>query len=765
MCAIVIVPVFERPDYARLCMEGVERFTDHPYRLISLDHTNDLASVAEGDYVVFLDNDSIVTDGWLRRMVQCAESASDVAMVAATSNHASSGPQLKQDARYKDVRELQAYAKDLAERHQGDYFEFPRVSGPCVLVKRKVMDALNLWNEAFRSNSADDVCLRVQRAGYRCLVARDVYIHSFNERPLAYDKDPYIALAREKVLAKKERPLVSVIIPTRNRPDSLAKALRSALEQSYNHFEILVVNDGGVDVGHVIAPLNRSNQITYLNLETRIGQAGARNVALKAAKGKYVAYLDDDDIYYPNHLETLISFLETTSYKAAYTDAYRSAQEFDDKGNCVAIKRDVPHSLDFNAACLLVDNYIPLICLMHERHLLDQVGCFDESLDLLEDWELFIRMAKRGDLYHIDKVTCEFSQRLNTTDHVNHNFRRQLRGHEMVYAKHPTDDPEITRLRGEALSRLAELAGRGLCSVIIPVFNKVEYTRPCLDALMRNTAEANCEIIVVDNGSTDGTKEFLKALGNKVKVITNKTNLGFAKACNQGAAAASGEYLVFLNNDTVPLPGWLPPLVQAAEENPCVAVVGSKLIYPDETIQHAGVVFSQRSNQPYHIYRCFPKEHPAVNRLREFSAVTAACMLVKRDIFFEVGLFDEQYINAYEDADLCLKIKQKGYRILYTPQSVLYHYESVTEGRKDRGLYSKRIFQRKWSDKMPADEQTYYAEDGFHVEYLDEEQIAVVQLEKIDDLLTLAKFQINQGRCHQAIEILEKAKKQMEVSR
>ncbi|MCP9473511.1 MAG: glycosyltransferase family 2 protein, partial [Nitrospira sp.] len=175
------------------------------------------------------------------------------------------------------------------------------------------------------------------------------------------------------------------------------------------------------------------------------------------------------------------------------------------------------------------------------------------------------------------------------------------------------------------------------CSIIIPVYNNLELTKQCLTALASATTGVDYEVILVDNGSTDETAAFLQTLQGDVRIIRNDENRGFAKACNQGAKAARGKYLVFLNNDTIPQPNWLGPLVQEVEEHPEVGVVGSKLLYPDGTIQHAGVVFMRESPIPYHIYQKMPADSPAVSKRREFQAVTAACLLIRRDLFEAVG--------------------------------------------------------------------------------------------------------------------------------
>jgi GT2 family glycosyltransferase/glycosyltransferase involved in cell wall biosynthesis/tetratricopeptide (TPR) repeat protein len=257
------------------------------------------------------------------------------------------------------------------------------------------------------------------------------------------------------------------------------------------------------------------------------------------------------------------------------------------------------------------------------------------------------------------------------------------------------------------------------CSIIMPVLNNVELTRQSLTALAEVTDGCEYEVIVVDNHSTDGTQEFLSSLGGDVQIIRNSENRGFAKACNQGAQAARGKYLIFLNNDTIPIKGWLNALVQEVEAHQDVGVVGSKLLYADGTVQHAGVVFSRKWLTPYHHHRTMAADAPIVNRRREFQSVTAACMLVRHDLFSEVGGFDEAYRNGFEDVDLCLKVKQQGWRVIYQPSSVLYHLESQTPGRKDHDVENHRLFTARWGACWwLTDEDLMAFQDGFRMEYL-----------------------------------------------
>jgi len=252
-------------------------------------------------------------------------------------------------------------------------------------------------------------------------------------------------------------------------------------------------------------------------------------------------------------------------------------------------------------------------------------------------------------------------------------------------------------------------------SVVIPVHGNAALTRRCLDLVLADLP-ADCEVVVVDDASTDETAAVLRSFGERIRVLTMAENVGFARACNQGAAAATGELLVFLNNDTEPRSGWLETLVGYAERE-AAAVVGAKLVYPTGTVQHAGVVFGQ-DGYPHNLYAGLPEDHPAVNRSRRLQAVTAACMLVRRDTFERAGGFDEGYENSLEDVDLCLRIGAGGGEVHYCHEAAVVHLESISRGRRDRFQRSVDLYRRRWREQVRRDDLSVYAEDGLiEVEY------------------------------------------------
>jgi GT2 family glycosyltransferase len=251
-----------------------------------------------------------------------------------------------------------------------------------------------------------------------------------------------------------------------------------------------------------------------------------------------------------------------------------------------------------------------------------------------------------------------------------------------------------------------------LCSIIIPVYNKANLTRQCLEGIFAcATPTCSFEVIVVDDGSRDATQRMLASYGDRVRVVTHATNKAFATSCNDGAAAATGKYLVFLNNDTAPFAGWLEALVRYKEAHPRADLVGARLLYPNRTIQHAGLVIPH-DRIPRHVYLGFPADHPLVNKPRRMQAVTGACHFIARELFLVTGGYDTAFINGYEDVDLCMRLGAMGHEIHYCPESTLIHLESVSEGRNKYDDHGSALFLKRWGKKIQPDDLLLYAEDG-----------------------------------------------------
>ena len=243
-------------------------------------------------------------------------------------------------------------------------------------------------------------------------------------------------------------------------------------------------------------------------------------------------------------------------------------------------------------------------------------------------------------------------------------------------------------------------------SIIVPVHNQWGFTRACLDALARCTPEGRYEVIVMDNDSTDATQAEMAKYPH-VKYLRDDEKIGFARANNVAARQAAAAFLCFLNNDAEVTPHWLEPLVSALCADSTLAAVGPRLLFPEGTIEEAGIVFNCKGG-PYHFGARWRAAHPHLTEPMFFNALTAACLLCRREDFQRSGGFNEQYVNGYEDVDLCLTWRKAGRRLLHVPESVVIHHEGSSEGRHDREMENLRLFFSRWGGTLVQDDLSYY---------------------------------------------------------
>lgn len=249
-------------------------------------------------------------------------------------------------------------------------------------------------------------------------------------------------------------------------------------------------------------------------------------------------------------------------------------------------------------------------------------------------------------------------------------------------------------------------------TVVVPVHGRSALTRNCLDVLLAQDLPEGTRLLVVDDASTDDTAEVLARYGRRVDVLRQPVNAGFGAACNRGVQEAATDLVVLLNNDTTPHDGWLHALLDHAQAHPAAAAVGARLLHLDGTVQHAGVVIG-RDRLPHHVYAGFPGDHPAVVRSRRFQVVTGACLLLRREVFLDLGGFDLGYRNGHEDVDLCLRLGVAGHEVHYCGDAVLTHLESVSRGRRSSDETANgRRWCDTWQARVRPDDLEVYADDG-----------------------------------------------------
>jgi glycosyltransferase involved in cell wall biosynthesis len=395
---------------------------DHSIRLINQKNSgqpaisrNNGIRVSRGRYIICLDADDMITPTMLQECLHVLESNPEIA-IAYTNRLDFDGVE----------GVVQAGEYDFSRLIHANHISY------CALYRREVWERVGGYRENVKGVEDWDFWIAAGALGfYGKRIPLPLFKYRRHDTGLFQEAlkdfgrkqaqiiinnaavyDSAMIAEAEKALstAPLKSPLVSVIVPTYNRPEMLAEALRSVLAQTFPDFEIIVVNDAGVDVKPLIDHFNSSGNIRYINKETNQGLAAARNTGIGVARGKYIAYLDDDDIYYPDHLETLVGVLEERACKVAYTDARRAFQEKRGERYCT-IKYDDPYGDDYDADRLLVENFIPVLCVMHHKECLETAGMFDETLYRHEDWDLWIRISRHFTFIHIPRTTAEYTFR------------------------------------------------------------------------------------------------------------------------------------------------------------------------------------------------------------------------------------------------------------------------------------------------------------------------------------------------------------------
>jgi len=518
---------------------------------------------------------------------------------------------------------------------------------------------------------------------------------------------------------------ISIIIPVFNQLDFTRCCLDGIFATLPSNIpcEIIVVDNGSSD-GTPEYLQSLTDRIKVLSNPENMGFAKACNQGVQAARGELVLFLNNDTLPKPGWIEALIAPINANEAdicgaRLLYPDGrcQHAGIAFDERGLGYHIFGGFPG----DAAPVLEQRRMQAItgaCMAIRKPVFLELGGFDEGFrNGFEDVDLCLRAGEKNKriLYVPDSVLVHYAEQ--SSGRKDYDIPNMQRFFARWHGRVRQDDNELYNRHGLTCRR--ETGGRivvtnvaknpAAVSIIIPLFNKAELTRACLRALERTSVKDSYELLLVDNCSSDDTVNLLQEWEPKATIIRNSENKGFAAACNQGAQVATGKYLLFLNNDTEVTDGWLEPLVTTLEKDPTVAAVGSKLLFPDGTIQHAGVmvVNDQASRDPLvgkHHYFRFPGNHPAANVMMKMQAVTAACMLVRRTAFEAVNGFDEGYWNGYEDLDLCFKFGSQGWKIVYQPTSVVVHHESQSgPERFRRASHNIKRLHERWLGRIKPD--------------------------------------------------------------
>lgn len=508
----------------------------------------------------------------------------------------------------------------------------------------------------------------------------------------------YEAYVPDEAALEKQRhhhfeysPLISVAVPAYRTPEKfLAQMIDSLLAQTYGNWELCIANGSPEDsaMKKVLEEYTKKDsRIRVSELTENKGIAGNTNAALEMAQGEFVGLLDHDDLLAPNAIYEIVRALdEDRNLDAVYTDEDKVTTELDEHFQ--------PHlKPDFNLDLLRSNNYICHFFVVR-RSIVQKVGGFCQEFDGAQDHDFIFRCIETAEkVGHIPEILYHWrTHKASTADNPASKMYAFDAGKRAIEAhlKRTGTEGIVSHTPDLGFFRVKyPVQGQPLVSVIIPNKDEKETLKACIDSIREKTEYPNYEIIIVENNSTtDEIFQYYKELSQdpRIRLLRWKKEFNYSAINNYGVRHANGEYLLFLNNDvTVITPGWIKELLGVCQR-PEVGAAGVKLIYPDNTIQHAGCVIGL-GGIAGHMFVDMPANRTGylhkASILQDMSAVTAACMMMKRTAFEEAGGFTEKLSVAFNDVDLCLKVRKNHKLIVYDPYVQLYHMESKTRGAED----------------------------------------------------------------------------------
>jgi glycosyltransferase involved in cell wall biosynthesis len=531
--------------------------------------------------------------------------------------------------------------------------------------------------------------------------------------------DEVRAIMHRRIDGFAKKPLISVLMPVYNtNPKWLVEAIESVRKQLYPYWELCIADDASTD------PRIRSTLERYVSEDSRIKVVfrstnghicAASNTALEAATGEYIALLDHDDLLSEHALFWVAN--EISRYpdvKLIYSD--------EDKVD-VAGKRSDPHfKCDWNVDLFYSHNLITHLG-VYRTDLLRTIEGFRVGYEGAQDYDLALRSIERietKDIRHIPRILYHWRMHPESTatgtaakpyalDAGKRAITEHLERRGVAGRVQPREHPGMYRVRYELPMPMP------MVSLIIPVRNELKLTQQCVTSVLRKTTYRNYEILIVDNGSDD-TKvlNYLQSLksDSRIRIIRDDRPFNFPALNNAAVKQARGEVLALVNNDIeVISPDWLSEMVSHAVRTE-IGAVGARLLYPNGTLQHGGVILGiggvaghANKGLPRYQYGYFAR---AVV-IQSVSAVTAACLVVRKELYEKVGGFNEDLKVAYNDIDFCLKIREAGYRNLFTPYAELYHHESASRGYENTPDKQLRLeaegqyMKQRWGDLLLND--------------------------------------------------------------
>ena len=513
-------------------------------------------------------------------------------------------------------------------------------------------------------------------------------------------------------------PKISIVVPLYNTPlNFLEELLDSVVNQTYRNWELCCV-DAGQDTAvgqHVQARAKAEPRIRYQKLTENEGIAGNTNHGFELATGDYIALLDHDDILHPCALWYTAQAIVEQGADFVYTDE----ATFEGKVENVVLYHFKP---DFMLDNLRSNNYICHLTTF-SKVLMEQAGGGERAeYNGSQDYDLFLRLTEKArKIAHIPHALYYWRSSPNSTasdiSAKTYCIDAGIAALKAHYARCSVAVDDVTLIPGTPGYYKTDytMAHPGRVSILIPTCDHIRDLETCVESIYARTTYPDLEILLIENNSKEeqtfrSYERMQKEHPDTLKVLTwQGKGFNYSALNNFGARYATGEYLLLLNNDTeVITPGWLEEMVMYAQQKR-VGCVGAKLLYPDDTIQHAGVGFGI-GGVAGHLHKYFPATSDGymgrLNYVQDVYGDTAACLLIRKEIYDEVHGLDESYAVAFNDVDFCVRVREAGYTNVFTPFAQLYHYESKSRGMEDNPEKQKRFqgevlrFQARWGDLL-----------------------------------------------------------------
>lgn len=551
-------------------------------------------------------------------------------------------------------------------------------------------------------------------AGNQVDLSYDRWIENNEPSPANYPR------YRECAARWAQRPLISIAMPTYNTPAQwLQKAIESVAAQVYDRWELCVADDCSTEP-HVREMLDayaaRDPRIKVTHRETNGHISAASNTAIEMAAGEYVGLLDHDDELHPLALFHMVEAIN------ARPDAVLLYSD-EDKISVEGVRSEPYFKCDLNYALFLSQN---MIChfSVYKTAALREVGGFRIGFEGAQDYDLALRVMDaygREAVHHVPRVLYHWRLIPQSTasshevkPYASTAAHRAIADHLVRIGVSGTVEP-APRASGfnKVVYSLPEKLPR--VEIIIPTRDAAVLVRQCVDSIREKTTYANYVITIIDNGSTEQSTFdlFASYAGDAhIRVSRDESPFNYSRINNRVALASDADFVCLMNNDIEVIdPDWLTEMVSLAVQDR-VGAVGAKLLYPDDTVQHAGVIVGL-GGVAGHSHKHSPRHAPGYfYRLllrSDMSAVTAACLLIRASIYMEVGGLDEQLEVAFNDVDFCLRVQRAGYRNVWTPYAELYHHESASRGYEDtpekKARFDREIafVKSRWGEKLLND--------------------------------------------------------------